>query len=391
MNDKILKDLFQAYYDTRRNKRNKPDAIRFEMDYERNLLALADEILAGKYEPGPSTCFIVDKPVKREIFAASFRDRVVHHLIYNYINPIFEPRFINDAYSCRAGKGTAYGIKRLDHFIRSCSENYKKECYILKLDIKGYFMSINRNILYNKIKIIIEREYERKRESNFLPPFKWLIELMHKIIFHDPTKNCFIKGRRDDWAGLPKSKSLFSARQNCGLPIGNLTSQLFGNIYLNAFDHFVKGALGIRYYGRYVDDMVFVHYDKRHLKAVILEIKDYLEREPRLELHERKICLQHFIKGVKFLGAFIKPYRIYIDKRTKGNFYARIRAWNNLLAAGKNELDDERTKNIIAAANAYLGLMKHYQAARLRRKMLNYFSFYFWNYFYIKDNVLRKR
>src|SRR3989339_680169 len=198
MKKQLTEDLFRAYYDARRNKRNKKDVVKFEVNYERNLFVLAEEILDGKYQPGVSSCFIVKKPVKREIFAASFRDRIVHHLIYNYINPLFERSFINDSYSCRIGKGTSYGIKRLNHFIRSCSENYQKDCYILKLDIKGYFMSINKNILHEK------------------------------IIFYNPIKNCAVKGKGEDWAGLPKSKSLFFTQAGCGLPIGNLTSQLFG-------------------------------------------------------------------------------------------------------------------------------------------------------------------
>jgi RNA-directed DNA polymerase len=160
----ITAELFQAYYDARENKRNRPDAIRFEMNYERNLFALAEEIMSGQYRPGPSICFVVDKPVKREVFAAEFRDRVVHHFVFNRLNPVFDPRFINDAYSCRLGKGTSYGIRRLDHFIRSCSENYQKDCYILKLDIKGYFMSINRQILYDKVERTVKCVYERERE-----------------------------------------------------------------------------------------------------------------------------------------------------------------------------------------------------------------------------------
>ena len=149
---KITLDLFQAYFDARKNKRNTINALAFEKHLEANLFALASEIIERKYAPKPSICFIVDKPVKREIFAADFRDRVIHHFIYNYISPIFEKSFINDSYSCRKGKGTHYGIKRIDHFIRSCSQNYSKDCYILKLDIKGYFMAMNRSLLYDKVK-----------------------------------------------------------------------------------------------------------------------------------------------------------------------------------------------------------------------------------------------
>ena len=141
--DRILTDLFQAYFDARRNKRNTMNALAFEQHFEEHIFQLYEEIISGNYIPNRSICFIVNQPVKREIFAANFRDRVVHHLIYNYVSSIFEGTFINDSYSCRVGKGTHYGIGRIDHFIRSCSQNYTKDAYILKLDIQGYFMSIN--------------------------------------------------------------------------------------------------------------------------------------------------------------------------------------------------------------------------------------------------------
>ena len=153
---KILLDLFKAYYSTRSNKRGTRSAITFEMNYEKNLLQLGREIAAGTYAIGRSICFICFKPLQREIFAADFRDRIIHHLIYNYINPIFERSFLNDSYSCRVGKGTSYGIKRLDYFIRSCSRNYTRDCYILKLDIKGYFMSIDKPAQWCRIKDVMQ-------------------------------------------------------------------------------------------------------------------------------------------------------------------------------------------------------------------------------------------
>jgi len=167
--DKLLIDLFRAYYDARRNKRSTVNVLAFEIDYERKLFGLYQEIKSGKYKISPSICFISFKPVQREIFAADFRDRIIHHLIYNYISPIFERLFINDSYSCRLGKGTSYGIKRLDHFIRSCSRNYFQDCYILKLDIKGYFMAMDRSILYQKVEKALSRfrERERERERRF--------------------------------------------------------------------------------------------------------------------------------------------------------------------------------------------------------------------------------
>ena len=124
---------------------------------------------------------------------------------------------------------------------------------------------------------------------------------------------------------------MFYAGKNKGLPIGNLTSQLFGNVYLDDFDHFVKEKLGMKYYSRYVDDIVIVHKDKEHLKSAIPLLKEYLRNDVSLAIHPRKIYLQHFQKGVCFLGTVIKPWRIYIQNRIKGNFYAKIRFWNDLI------------------------------------------------------------
>jgi RNA-directed DNA polymerase len=383
-------ELFQAYYDARRHKRNKPDAIRFELNYEQNLLQLADEIWKGTYQPGSSTCFVVNQPVKREIFAAAFRDRIVHHFVYNQINPIFEKKFINDCYSCRLGKGTSYGIKRLEHFVRSCSESYNKDCYVLKLDLSGYFMSINKKILYNIVRETVSRDKKFAQDKNDFK-FKLIMNLLKKIIFHDPTVKCRVKGRREDWAGLPRSKSLFFARAGCGLPIGNLTSQLFGNVYLNQLDHFIKNFLGCRHYGRYVDDMIFAHNDKVFLKNLVPEIRNYLFVNLKLKLHEKKIYLQIISRGIKFLGAYILPHRTYIDNRSKGNFYAKIRKWNTVLEKIGNKLNGEQIKKIISCANSYLGLMMQHKTYQLRRQFYALFSVYFWNYICIERGFLMKR
>ncbi len=155
----ILRDLFKAYYGSRKNKRHTISQLKFEIEYEKRLIDLSKELSQESYSINRSICFISFKPLKREIFAADFRDRIIHHFVYNHINPIFERYFINDSYSCRKGKGTSYGVKRLNHFIRSCSDNYSKNCYVLKLDIKGYFMSIDKNILYKKIE---EKLFDKK-------------------------------------------------------------------------------------------------------------------------------------------------------------------------------------------------------------------------------------
>ena len=321
--NQLMVDLFLAYYDARKNKRNTHSALVFEMHYERELFRLCDEILNHSYHPRPSICFIVNRPVKREVFAADFRDRIVHHLIYNYIAPVFENRFINDSYSCRIGKGTHYGIKRIDHFIRSCSQNYHRDCYILKIDIKGYFMSIDRCLLYEKLKYNVI-----KHSARIDGDIQTILYLIRHTIFNDPTIGCIMKCKRSEWKGLPASKSLFHAGKNKGLPIGNLTSQLFANIYLDEFDHFMKHDLKLKYYGRYVDDIVVVHPEKEYLKSIIPLIRDYLREKLGLQLHPKKMYLQYYSKGVIFLGAIIKPYRIYIAPRTKANFYNTIERYN---------------------------------------------------------------
>src|SRR5690554_7185803 len=177
--NKISLDLFQAYFDARKNKRNTINALAFEKYLESNLFALVNEIIERKYTPKPSICFVVSKPVKREIFAADFRDKVIHHFIFNYISPIFEKTFINDSYSCRKGKGTHYGINRIDHFIRSCSQNYNKDCYILKLDIKGYFMAMNKLLLFDKVKNELIRN---KNKVDF--DLELVLYLIEKTIFN---------------------------------------------------------------------------------------------------------------------------------------------------------------------------------------------------------------
>jgi RNA-directed DNA polymerase len=383
--DRILTDLFRAYFDARKNKRNTVNALAFEKQFEANLFMLFDELMERRYEPRPSTCFIVDKPVKREIFAAHFRDRVIHHFIYNGISPIFEKIFINDSYSCRKGKGTHYGIRRIDRFIRSCSNNYTKDCHVLKLDIKGYFMAMNRTLLFKKIKSILL--LNRGRLDYDLPLILYLIE---RTIFNDPTQNCIIKGKKSDWTGLPADKSLFCAKPDCGLPIGNLTSQLFGNIYLNEFDHFIKQDLKIRHYGRYVDDIVLVHQSGDHLKSAIPAIRRHLNDHLQLELHPGKIYLQHFSKGVKYLGTVIKPHRIYISNRTKGNFFEAIQRQNRI--ARDHKPTNEESGKFLSSMNSYLGIMKHYKTYNTRKRMIfTNLSGWWWNYVHLSGGICKFR
>lgn len=357
----LAEEIFTAYYDCRKNKRNTHNAIKFEIHLEQNIFALIDDVFNGTYSPDRSIAFIVNKPVKREIFAADFRDRVVHHWLINKLNPLFENVFIPDSYACRVGKGTHYGVARVNQFIKECSENYTKDCYILKLDIQGFFMHIHRTILVNSLKKFVYSNYHQ-------PDINLVIELLEKVIFNAASDNCFIKGKKKDWKGLPNNKSLFHSPKNCGLPIGNLTSQVFANFYMHAFDSYVKNELGISYYGRYVDDFVLVHPNKEFLKSLLPKLSNFLSSNLQLTLHPNKIYLQHYSKGVKFLGTIIKPNRIYIANRTKGNFHHALKKYNEMIIACP--IADEQLNSFVSCVNSYLGILKHYKTYRLRKRML---------------------
>ena len=379
-----LTDLFLAYFDCRKHKRNKLNALAFEFEYESHLIELYQEITERRYVIRPSTAFIVRDPVKREIFAADFRDRIVHHLIALRLIPVLERFFIHDNYAGREEKWTLFGIQRIKRFLRACSKSYTRDCYILKLDIEGFFMSIDKAILSQKSEDLIQRYFQDDERD-------MLLHLTNLIISNNPTDCCIIKWNRQDWVGLPKSKSLFYSEPNTGLPIGNLTSQIFANLYLHELDVFMKKELKIRYYGRYVDDFVLIHEDKEYLKIAIGRIREFLSDRLHLRLHPKKIYLQHYSKGVKFLWAYIKPYRTYIVNRTKGNFYSTIREINTLLS-NTESLNKSEMDMILSRVNSYLGALWHHNNYRLRKKMLqDKLSDTFWKYFSVADDCEKIR
>ena len=372
--DPLLTDLFTAYYCARANKRNTWAQVKFERRLTDNLIDLYDDIRLLRYKVGRSICFVIRDPVQREIFAASFRDRVVHHLVYNDLSPIFEPEFIDDSYSCRVGKGTLYGIERLERAMRECSADYTREAWVLKLDISGYFMSINRQKLYDIVSShptlalcpLTPESFSSPplpipslETSSAFPPLslehrKILHYLLSQIIFNDPTQGCRIKGSRSDWKGLPHSKSLFWSPEGCGLPIGNLTSQLFSNIYLNRLDHYVRDVLGFLYYGRYVDDFYLVDRDKARLLDAIGPIRDFLHDELLLTLHPRKVYLQPVIRGVKFLGALLKQGMRYPISRTMSKYH------KSLADSLPLETDPYR---VYAVTESYRGYFSHFSVS----------------------------
>ena len=362
----LVKDVFRAYFDARKNKRNTNNQLEFEMNFEHNLFALASEIQQRTYTIGRSICFIVNNPVKREIFAADFRDRVVHHLIFNRINPIVERQLISDCYSCRKGLGTAFGVERLQHHMRSVTNNHTREAYVLKLDIQGYFMSIDRRILWETVSQMLRKANNKGQ----LARYEETMYLLHKVIFNDPTEECRFKSSPKSWNDLPESKSLFHSEECCGLPIGNLTSQLFSNIYLQGFDNWVKRDLKMKHYGRYVDDFYVLHNDK----SVLIEIKDrmteYLKENYGLVVHPNKIYLQDINHGVTFLGAHIKPHRKYIRHRSLGVIRHNLRMVDHSIQERKGEILDNNELYVLRSRfNSYLGHLSQFKTYNIRKEM----------------------
>jgi hypothetical protein len=374
-------ELYKAYIDCRKNKRNTCNAIIFEMDEALNLIKLYEDLNKKKYEIGRSIAFLVYKPVPREVFAADFRDRIVHHLLMNRTIELFENNFIQDAYSCRDGKGTEYGVLRCRKFIEECSDYYHKPTYILKCDLKSFFMTISKSKLYSKA----ERFLTDSGKFN-AKDLEFNLWLCRQIIFNDPTQNCIRKQPESDWKILPKEKSLFCQDKDCGLPIGNLTSQIFANFYLSEFDHWITEELGFKYYGRYVDDFFILDNDKEKLKSIVNVIREKLKTYG-VTLHPNKLYIQEVRKGVQFIGTIIKPNRMYIINRTLGNLYDRL---NELEREYKDFPDDkDLIHKISCVINSYLGFMKHRKTFNLRYKIFKKWKNirFIFNFMYVSDNL----
>jgi hypothetical protein len=355
-------ELFVAYKLCRKSKRRKESALAFEVDYEENLVELMELLESGKWMPSPSLAFVVRRPVLREIFAAEFKDRVVHHWLMLKLNPLMEVMFSDHSYACRPGRGTHFGIDRIFQEMHSLPQmQFNPALFVMKLDISGFFMNINRDILWQGLKRFVTDRY-------FKPDLPLVLEILEKVVRNPAKDFCIRRGRRKEWKNLPRSKSLFYSPEHCGLPIGNLTSQILANFYLNGLDGFVTRDLGILRYGRYVDDMVLMHEDHAYLCDARNRIEVFLRNELGLTLHPNKFYLQHAGHGVPFLGMVIKPGRIVAGPRIKGNFYEAMQRWNRLIRSGKPGPDDKIA--FLQCMNSYLGLLKPHKTYRLRRKVL---------------------
>ena len=338
----LFEKLVAAYLDCRRTKRNTASALAFEANLEHNLLQLAEELASGAYQPGRSICFVITRPKPREVWAADFRDRIVHHLLYNHITPRFHARFVANSCACIPGRGTLYAAQRLEHSVRSVTQNWSQPAHYLKCDLANFFVAINKQVLRAQLaKHVTE------------PWWLWLTDV---VLFHDPRQNFELRGDPSLLAKVPAHKRLVNAPADTGLPIGNLSSQFFANVHLDALDQFAKHQLHARHYVRYVDDFVLLHPSPQHLHQCLQRIEAFLPERLGAHLNPRKTILQPVDRGVDFVGHVIKPWRRTTRPRTLATAMGRIEA----------ATPAER----FALGNSYLGLVRQASHSHQARSQL---------------------
>ncbi len=321
-----LENLFLAWKEFRRGKRKKPDVLEFEFSLEDNLFGLHQELKNKIYQHSNYKTFSVQDPKLRRIHKACVRDRVLHHAVFRILYSIFDKGFIFDSYSCRSKKGTHRAVSRLEQFCRKLSRNNRRNIFALKCDIRKFFESINQ-------KILLELIEKKIKDYNAV----WIIE---KII-----------------------KS-YKKENNKGLPLGNVTSQLFANIYLNELDQFVKHQLKVKYYLRYCDDFVILGESKEDVKNLVPVINAFLKDRLKLSLHSDKIIIRKYHQGIDFLGYVILPYCWLLRTKTKKRILKKI----------KIKYRDFRTglileKSFNQSLQSYFGVLSHCKGHKIKKKI----------------------
>jgi retron-type reverse transcriptase len=322
-----LKGLFSAWNEFKQGKENKLDVQKFFLQLENNIFALWRKIKDGNYQHSKYASFYICDPKLRNINKARVIDRVLHHSIVSNIEGLFDRSFIFDSYSSRSGKGTHRAILRLRSFILKITKNNTKTAWALKCDIKKFFDSIDHDILIDLIR-------EKINDDN-------LMNIIEKIIrsYKKETGN--------------------------GIPLGNLTSQLFSNVYLSGFDHYVKRVLKIKYYVRYADDFVILDYDRQKLKSLAVILGKFLDENLQLKIHPNKIIIRKLHQGIDFLGYVIFPTHIVLRTKTKRRIFRKIIRRKNELERG---LIDEKTFNQII--QSYFGILKHCNGHEIEKEII---------------------
>ncbi len=351
---------------------------------EHELENLYFSLIRRTYQPLPAFCFITFDPVQREVYASQFRDRVVQHMLYNYLAPLFETLLIYDTYSCRIGKGTLFGVERYQHHLRSVTNNFTEEAYVLYLDLTGYFMSIDKELLKNTILTEVWKHLGRKSPDGRLWEQRidpiWIEYLLQCILNHNPAYNSIRIGSPQNWQGLPHNKSLMYSPDGHGIVIGDITSQLFSNIILNIYDQFVKRELKIKHYGHYVDDMYHMDKSLSFLLNAIPKIQDFLENNVHVHIHPNKIRLLSANDANQYLGAYVRPFYMVPRQRTIDKFTKTMKALEYRLVVGETPTLEE-LYHIRAQINSYCGLLLHYKSFNLRKKYLDCPVFYKYFFF----------
>ncbi|OGI82933.1 hypothetical protein A3I95_03040 [Candidatus Nomurabacteria bacterium RIFCSPLOWO2_02_FULL_44_12] len=315
-----IEKLLLAWQEFLRDKRNRKDVILFQAKLMDNIFDLHNDLKNKTYKHGEYIAFNISDPKPRQIHKATVRDRLLHHLIYQELYEYFDSKFIHDSYSCRVEKGTHKAINRFRQMFRKVSKNNTRTCWILKCDIKKFFANINRQVL----KKILSR-------------------------FNLDTDTLWLLGQVIDSFSTMLSNSAIAERINKGLPLGNLTSQLLVNVYMNEFDQFMKRELKVKYYIRYADDFVILNEDKGYLENLLPKINTYLNSYLNIYLHPDKVFIKTLASGVDFLGWVHFPRHRVLRTSTKRKMLKRIR---------------ENPKK--ESKQSYLGLLKHGNAYKLR-------------------------
>lgn len=326
-----FQNLLKAAQTAQKNKRFKENTLRFNFNLEHELFLLQNDLLTLQYKPGRYYHFIIYEPKRRRISAAPYRDRIVHHAIYNILEPVFDPTFIYDSYATRKSKGTHRAINRFQEFS-------KQNQYVLKCDIKKYFQNISRPVLFD----LIKKKVSCKKTLKLI-----------QIVINGNIDSC------------PDNKSkqldLFSTD---GIPIGNLTSQFFANIYLNGFDHFIKEKLKCTHYVRYMDDFMVFNNSKTKIWEIKTLIQEYLNKI-NLSIHEGKCRIFKTIHGVPFLGMIVYPNKKRLKRQNVVRFKRRLKKFSRLY-----EKQQVTWQHISQSIQSWIGYAKHADSWRLRELVL---------------------
>jgi retron-type reverse transcriptase len=350
-----LENLFLAWKEFKKGKRKKVDVQEFEFNLEDNLFQLHRELKDRTYQHSNYTAFSVNDPKPRKIHKAIVRDRVLHHAIFRILYPIFDKGFIFDLYSCRIGKGTRRAVNRLEKFCRKLSRNNTKNIFALKCDIKRFFNSIDQDVLLKIIK------HKIKDEDAI-----WLVD---RIIKSFPDMDSRFRGNDRDGRGNDSEKGgndkNAGRNDNLGLPLGNVTSQLFANIYLDKLDQFIKHKLKIRYYLRYCDDFVILAENRSCFASVIAEIEKFLARELKLFLHPDKIIIRKYHQGIDFLGYVVLPHYRVLRTKTKKRILRKSSINQQKVANGLMS-----KKSLNQSMQSYLGILKHCCGYKIKKRVV---------------------